>query len=104
MLPCQQLAPGSSHGDEQIPCEIRDDSTAPFTHACSNTHTRTYVRHRGANSDATTWSYRAPMMINKQRFGWGENEHRMERERAGGSAGHGSVRGFLNENMRSHFF
>lgn len=43
MLPCQQLAPGSSDRDEQIPCEIRDDSTALLTHACSNTHTYTHV-------------------------------------------------------------
>lgn len=83
MLPCQQLAPGSSHRDEQSPCEIRDDSTALLMDACSNTHPHTYtythkhaciayIRHRGTNSDATTWSYRAPMMTNKQHFGWGE--------------------------------
>lgn len=42
-------------------------------HHCTHTHTgahAAYIRHRGANSDATTWSYRASMMINKQHFGW----------------------------------
>lgn len=40
-------------------------------HHCSHTRAHSaYIRHRGANSDATTWSYRAPMMINKQHFGW----------------------------------
>lgn len=85
-LPCQQLAPGSGHRDEQIPCEFRDGSTSLHTH----THTA-YIRHRGANSGATTWSYRAPITINKQHFGWGEmllSTGWKEREKDGGCAGH----------------
>lgn len=67
MLPCQQLAPGSGRRDEHIPREFRDGSTSLLTR--TRVHSA-YIRHRGANSDATTWSYRAPMMINKQHFGW----------------------------------
>lgn len=67
MLPCceaaivysQQLAPGISHRDELIPCEIRNDLTAPLlahTRTRTQTHAHTvYVSaSQCANSDATT--------------------------------------------------
>lgn len=53
-----------SHRDEPTPSEITNEPTV---------HTRKlYVgASRAANSDATTWSLNAPLMINKQHFGWG---------------------------------
>lgn len=70
MLPCQQRAPGSGHREEHIPCEFRDGSTSLHTQARAHAGAHAAcIRHRGANSDATTWSYRTPMMINKH-FGW----------------------------------
>lgn len=69
-------------------------NSAMLQHHC--THTRVpvhtgvltaHIRHHGANSDATNWSYRAPMMINKQHFGWEEMllsaGWRAKRERGG---------------------
>lgn len=63
LLPCceaaivysQQLAPGISHRHELIPCEIRNDSTAPlFVRSHTQTHTAYVSDSQCANSDATT--------------------------------------------------
>lgn len=92
-----QLVPGISYRDERISCEITNEPTAPLhTHA----HADIFVgASQPANADATTWSKNAPMVINKQHFGWGGTDGGLDREREGrrecGSAGQIRLRGFF---------